>query len=146
MKKIVALVAAAFLHFGGILILEGCQSQPVTEEVLAKNTEPKYDLLAVQKEADEQAEYLANPEEWKVFIEEHTAQIQSNENQIAALNRYAEITENRLDTSYLAKVDSFKRVNAKLRLRIMRFEKRQSDWESMHIEAKKEKPEDDKSM
>jgi len=116
-------------------VLTGCQSSAKKEASARDNLqEAKQDLKEVQKDADEEAQKLANAEEWKTFKSDAEVTIRNNEIRIADLRVKMAKQGTVLDPMYEKKIEALEQQNKDLRKRIEDYEKSQSDWETFKRE------------
>ena len=134
MKKIILtlIVATAFLTG---TVITGCQSS-VQKEASARDNlqEAKQDLKNVQKDANAEAQKLANAKEWETFKNDAELTIRNNEIRISELKVKLHQQGTILDPMYEKKIETLEQQNKDLKKRIEDYEKDQSDWETFKRE------------
>ena len=134
MKKIILTLVVATAFLTGA-ILTGCQS-PAQKEASARDNlkEAKQDLKDVQKDANAEAQKLANAKEWETFKSDAEITIRNNEIRIADLRVKLNKQGTMLDPMYEKKIETLEQQNRDLKKRIEDYEKSQSDWETFKRE------------
>lgn len=134
MKKIILTLVVATAFLTGT-IFTGCQSS-VQKEASARDNlqEAKQDLKDVQKDANEEAQKLANAEEWETFKSDAEITIRNNEIRIADLRVKLSKQGTMLDPMYEKKIETLEQQNKDLIKKIEDYEKSKSDWETFKRE------------
>ena len=133
MKKSIYTFALTTLIVG--VITTGCQSSAQKEEAAKEEvTEAKEDLKEVQKDANAEAQKVANAEEWSAFKTETQTKIDNNEAKIAELKVKLKKPGKVLDPMYAARIEMLEQKNSELKTRINTYEANQSDWEKFKRE------------
>ena len=134
MKKIILTLVVATAFLTGT-IFTGCQSSSQKEASARDNLqEAKQDLKDVQKDANEEAQKLANAEEWETFKSDAEIIIRNNEIRIADLRVKLNKEGKILDPMYEKKIETLEQQNKDLKRRIEDYEKSHSDWETFKRE------------
>ena len=134
MKKIILTLGVATAFLTGT-ILTGCQSSAQKEASARDNVqEAKQDLKDVRKDANAEAQELANAEEWETFKSDAELTIKNNEIRIAELRVKLNKQGTMLDPMYEKKIATLEQQNKDLKKRIEDYEKNQSDWETFKRE------------
>jgi len=134
MKKIILTLVVATAFLTGT-ILTGCQSSAQKEaSARDKLQEAKQDLKNVQKDANAEAQKLANAKEWETFKSDAEITIRNNEIRIADLRVKLNKQGTMLDPMYEKKIETLEQQNKDLKKRIEDYEKSQSDWETFKRE------------
>jgi Ni/Co efflux regulator RcnB len=134
MKKIILTLIVATAFLTGTM-LTGCQSSAQKEASARENLqEAKQDLKDVQNDANEDAQKLANAEEWETFKSDAEITIRNNEIRIADLRVKLNKQGTILDPMYERKIELLEQQNKDLIKRIEDYEKSQSDWETFKRE------------
>ena len=134
MKKIILTLVLATAFLAGA-ILTGCQSSAQKEASARDNLQKaKEDLNNVQKDANADAQKLANAKEWETFKSDAEITIRNNEIRIADLRVKLNKQGTMLDPMYEKKIETLEQQNKDLKKRIEDYEKNQSDWETFKRE------------
>jgi len=116
-------------------IFTSCQSSIQKQDAAqAKVRDAKRELNEAQKDANAANQVVATAEEWEAFRNESELKIKANETRIAELNAKMKKPGEILDAVYEKKITNLEQQNKEMRVRLLGYEKNQSNWESFKRE------------
>jgi len=116
-------------------IFTGCQSTAQKQDAAqAKVKDARQDLNEAKKEANAIGQEMATAEEWATFRSESEVKIRDNEVRIAELNVKMKKPGEVFDELYAKKIANLELQNKEMRVRLIAYEKSQSNWETFKRE------------
>jgi len=133
MKRTIIILSATILMAG--TIFTGCQSTAQKQDAAqAKVKDARQDLNEAKKEANAIGQEMATAEEWATFRSESEVKIRDNEVRIAELNVKMKKPGEVFDELYAKKIANLELQNKEMRVRLIAYEKSQSNWETFKRE------------
>jgi outer membrane murein-binding lipoprotein Lpp len=133
MKRTIIILSATILMAG--TIFTGCQSTAQKQDAAqAKVKDARQDLNEAKKDAYAIGQEVATAEEWATFRSESEVKIRDNEVRIAELNVKMKKPGQVFDELYAKKIANLELQNKEMRVRLIAYEKSQSNWETFKRE------------
>jgi len=116
-------------------IFTSCKSSVQKQEAARdKVQDAKKDLNEAQKDANAAAQVVATAEEWEAFRKEAELKIRENEIRITELNAKMKKPGVIFDELYAKRIAELEENNKEMRVRLLAYEKSQTNWESFKRE------------
>ena len=124
-----------YFHSQAGTMFISCQSSIQKQDAAQdKVQDAKRELNAAQKDANAANQVVATAEEWEAFRNESELKIKANETRIAELNAKMKKPGEILDAVYEKKITNLEQQNKEMRVRLLGYDKSQSNWESFKRE------------
>ena len=112
------------------MIFTSCQSTAQKQDAAnEKVQDARQDLNEAKTDANAIGQELATAEEWATFRSESEVKIRDNEVRIAELNVKMKKPGEVFDELYAKKIANLELQNKEMRIRLIEYEKSQSNWE-----------------